>query len=728
MRPDYIYFHGVPNRSIDGNVKAGGSFRLVNLGGVTFLEGSAQEHSLRDSLKRGMRVDQSVDAMGEWVAVAEEQTKNGNKNYLSFSDPFGYAPLFYAHITQKNIFVVADSFRGIVSGLENLGVQSTLNVEHYLTMLTSASPGLQGPLAGQTVFREIQILEADKVLYITEHGVAIIPRSLLGGVAAQNNYYSLLEAGLAQAIQTISVTEMYPASSKRITLSGGVDSRLCLAILGQTDQLSKFQVDSKDPRRWANERTRTTIEDDVELANALRIKHDLGWYTPDPRIAGSIEFREVLGKHQSYKSNYSYSFNPARVHSYASAGLFTIRGGGGEILRSTAAGRSMVEHYKRHNNGSDLVNSTTSEWLAKEYTRHSVISEGFRPLIEEHVARSVAGPQGKSFEQHVNEIYFKGRNRSHFGHVRFDQSANDLCILPLSNAPFLRASELIDFQDRAAGRMVKDLFELAGADLLKVPFEDDQWSRILHGAVFDSSKQGFPDWTTGYDQTGSIDPRPSFRQGWKAGQRGESYNFDAQQSSLHFLLAAFDLLEKRLGSTESIHLRKQHELVISAVRSGRLPLYETVSKVASVMDGLYPFHAGGVPVVKECIQNTRTTPGLFSIDLKPMSFANDGWNNTSPPEHTASLDLTGNSLVTTCHLKNGWSPDLMYAFYLYKDGKRCLESWYSPRNVAFFAGPIQDGDYFAVSFVRRQKQRDIVYSVPTDKISVRGSQIISSHP
>src|SRR5699024_3852253 len=124
-----------------------------------------------------------------------------------------------------------------------------------------------------------------------------------------------------------------------ITLTGGVDSRLVLALLSQTNYLNEFRVWSIDPRNSKSETQRQIFTADVEISNQIRKSLGLSCDSDSKCQKFSASLTENLATHQSYRSNYHFQFYTAKHKQIESHPIFTLRGGGGEILRGSTNAR-----------------------------------------------------------------------------------------------------------------------------------------------------------------------------------------------------------------------------------------------------------------------------------------------------------------------------------------------------------------------------------------------------
>src|SRR5699024_11775634 len=61
-------------------------------------------------------------------------------------------------------------------------------------------------------------------------------------------------------------------------------------------------------------------------------------------------------------------------------------------------------------------------------------------------------------------------------------STNNYAFHPLSNQYFIQASQMLEFEERADGKIVRDLYNLNDPSLLDIPFENEDSTQAIANA------------------------------------------------------------------------------------------------------------------------------------------------------------------------------------------------------------------------------------------------------
>lgn len=655
---------------------------------------------LAREVPEGLFLNDIVHVMGEWTALATRAAEGAERRHLVLSDPYGYSPVFYALMPGKGL-VVSDTFRGAVHGLDRHGIARTLDVDNYVAALSGIGPQYENSTSSRTMAREVSILPVTKALLVEGDLVALIDRPQDVTSAAQKlTFETLLEQGTSAALDAVRAATEYTSSQGILNLSGGVDSRLILAHLISAGATSHFAVRSHDPRTWHNESTRHVIERDVEIANTLREAHDLQWAGSAPRQGLSVSFMEYLHYFQSHSSNYHYGFKPSSAISGFSQPTAVLRGGGGELLRSTSGGRTFATAYEKEigdAEGGGL--EAQSEWVARRLTTSRSISAELRERAQGVLAESFRTADGESFEERMNDFYFAFRNRAHFGQGSRLRASNQLPIQILSNDHYRRAMRSLHFEQRAQGYGVGKLFEQLAPHLLDFPFESPEWtarlSRGTRGVSADRS------WTAGYDAAASAPAPTEFLPGWERGARGERWQFFSADVLSNYVQTASRLLEELAGRDVGDVVEAVHAQVLPAARRQPRLLGRITANLASAIDVYVPVPLGG-EVVGTGAPADSASPADHGRGLVPgmLAVPHDGWSNTDVLEYTSELHLSGDRILARTNAATSLGPAAEYAFYLRRDGDIIERAWYQERPYVEFEERLTPGVYSVLAFVR----------------------------
>lgn len=539
-----------------------------------------------DSLSNEIKVSEIVDAQGEWSALASK-SEDGKNHFLYFGDSSGFAPLFYSLVPGRAV-VFSESFSGVVHGVKKLGGSLTLNLPNYLTLMGGKSATFQNLIANQTMANEIHILSYDTALYVGPEITMKIDRDELSGTAQIDDYQSALDIGIESTSESI---KTFLASNEDhnpiITLTGGVDSRVALALLSTTGMAQKFSVWSMDPRNAKRAQQKRVLTADVELARELRLKSGIEWMAPRRRAKLSLSFDEALTHYQSYNSNYSFGFTPANHMTIDAQPILTLRGGAGEVLRGTGGARLISNRYAEYCKSYGAI--PQAEWVAKHYSNQSLVTEATLPVIENNLTTILADYSNTSMRERIDGYYRDTRNRGHFGHLRQSDSVNDRLMQVLTNPYLVRAAQLADYDFKTEGRVVADLFDKIDPAFRGIPFETAAAnSQLFQGNPDNFRYQERDGWEREFDRLSKQALPTQFQHLHHPGDRNEDWDFSPRLRSITFIENGFkDILDAATRETGNL-LLPLHQLILQHVRANKIPLGSLVAKIASTLELFRP--------------------------------------------------------------------------------------------------------------------------------------------
>lgn len=514
------------------------------------------------------------DATGEWIAAAASNAAPAS--YLLFTDVHGYGTLFYSFLPGCGV-VFAETFQGVVGALDRLKVPRTINWTTYLTALTTRDHHFEGAFNSQSLASEVRLLGREQALLVTPKEASLIPRKALGGSLVEEDFSTALDAGINHAtalLERVSRQGML----NTLHLSGGVDSRLCLALAAAAGVTDRYRVRTADPRTWPHPATREGIVKDVRIANELRTRLGMQWAPSYPHARIAVSFRESLTLKQTYRSSFLYSLAGSNTMSMAHQTVAAVRGGGGELLRATHGGQRLDRDFKEAREQNRALEPAV--WRARRVSRSSAAIPDLIRHIRSAAKTSYKGISAESalpgFERH----YLNYRNRSHFGHARTSLQGNELPIHVLSNPWLLRAAQLTPVPSRLQGTVVSELFRRTAPELLDLPFESDIWTARLTdkvSAVPESS------WEASFDATDNA-KRSYFLEGYAHGERHAASSFDVKRETKRLILDNFRTLEEVAPIELQSALVEQHAELLIALEAKRFPTAKVLAATSFATD------------------------------------------------------------------------------------------------------------------------------------------------
>ncbi|MFH0411407.1 hypothetical protein ACG98H_04755 [Corynebacterium sp. L4756] len=685
------------------------NFRVSRVSGLAVGEGFAIESTIALPISYPLTLGEFQDALGEWMAIGEANAAD-EKTFVVFGDSSGYCPIFYAE-SGDNV-IVADTFLGVVHGLRQFGATPELDVAHYTATLFPAHPHFDNPSVRRTMSASIRILGIEEALLIRDSGLQIISRSVLSPTV-NYSYESLLERGSQLVHSSIKQLSGVEGLQKVLSLSGGVDSRLVLSLISSSGQTDEFQLSSVDPRTWKNKNTRKVVERDIAIADTIRTNLGLDWATVGDREFLQFDFQDSLNFHQSYKSNFAHSFSAPPGHTIQSDLKITFRGGGGELLRTTLTGERIAEQIRNR------------AWKPNEHlgfidwymSRFPMLNQE-RPLVQEYMAETFSRVSGASLTEKLNELYRNIRNRTHFGHVRQSGSSNNYAFHPLSNQHFIRASQMLGFEERANGKIVRDLYHLNDPSLLDLPFENSDSTQAIANPKAHDVQISDTAWQKQVDRIKANRSSSIARTGWAKDERLICAPYDKILSSRSYTAQSMklieDFVEPDLKQTiRRINTRAFEQTQIVASRF--LPLS---TKIASALDVFLPSQAKGNHV--RLFTSEQTIDQSTSISKVRVDFPvkiQDGWHNHPTPEFSPNLAIDSETVTVSFggSDKNDIAPE--FAVYLYKNNRRINKAWYKKDTEVSFPldGP---GNYHAQVFYRINSAHRTSLGIKTNEVLI----------
>lgn len=684
-------------------------YRISRIGGLAVGDRFAFESKLSLPVSQMVKLGEFQDALGEWMAIAEAGDFE-NRSYVVFGDSSGYCPVFFAEAGDN--VIVADTFMGAVHGLKQFGVTPELDLAHYATTLFPAHPHFDNPSVRRTMSSNIRILGIDEALLIRSSGLQLVERSVLAP-NSNDSYEGLLERGSQLVRNSIKQLSGVEGLQKVLSLSGGVDSRLVLSLISASGFTEEFQLSSVDPRTWKNKNTREVIERDVAIADTIRKKLGVEWAIVGDREFLQFDFRDSLNFHQSYKSNFAHTFSAPPGLTIPSDLKITFRGGGGELLRATLTGERIAEQI-RNKAWKSVKNLGFTDWYM---SRYPMLKEE-RPLVREYMAETFESVRGSSLTEKLNELYRNTRNRTHFGHVRQSGSTNNYAFHPLSNQYFIQASQMLGFEERANGKIIRDLYNLNDPSLLDLPFENEDSTQTIANASARDVQISNDAWQTSLDRIKADRGSATARAGWAKDERLIRAPYDKIDTSRSYTAQSMklieDFVEPNLKKTiRRINTRAFEQTLVYDSRS--LPLS---TKIASALDVFMPSLPKGSHVrlfTSVPVHDQSTSISKVRIDF-PVKIQ-DGWHNQPVPEFAPELSI--DSETVTVSMRNSADDDFTpeFAVYLYKNNRRINKSWYKNETEVTF--PLEGaGIYHAQVFYRVNSVHRTSLGIKTNDVMI----------
>lgn len=642
-----------------------------------------------------------VDSVGEWSVVAQRH-QNGENEFVAFTDNSGFGSLFYSLVPGKCI-IISDSFHGAIRGLEQQGINRTLDLDNYLTAVHLTGVEFRTHFSSRTMANEVRLLTPGSLLHISSSGISVGPRSSLGGAAAIPDYDTAVDQGLSQAHQLLSDLHKVMPGGAYTHLSGGVDSRIILAMISSFGLTNLYPVYSGDPRGLPNKASREVILHDVRIADMLRREYSFEWWEQRAKVLHEVPLLAHLRSYQSFRSNVSFQYSPMQSKSSLAEPQVSLRGGGGEMLRTTGRAANLAEHFLHSDTGDN-----DSVWLAATYMESFSGNDYLREKLREYIVAELQTIPADSIQERVNRLYFETRNQAHFGHMRSSLVSNELPVHVLTVPGLIRASELLPVEERYSGKLVMDIFQHLGQkDMLSFPLESPFKLANRQVRALETNDDG---WASQFDRINKKVAGPKYAPAWRLSplERLDAVQF--RQAQENFITMGLNVLQAIDAGNKAAHEYTRVQIV-NKVRAKRIALGPLLAKIASALDAFYPPEQSGNSFTfstKDLVpRQLSRASGLLSRPTSTLAFGTRGCI------HEPKALVTGSTVNVSANFE-GVVPDAVeYAFYLRSGGKKIAERWYSPEGNAEFELPDAAVDVSVESFVRLKYFQGIPFRAET---------------
>ena len=674
--------------------EGGHDFQCIALGGDFYSPSGTIGRQFSPLGNAPIDLAKALEASGEWLGVFRKETPT-TQEYIVVGDPLGYCPVFYAQTPGG--LMVCDSFPALSAALQRAGVAPAFNLPYYIASILNKHPHFDNPHLGTTMHEGVYILPPDRAIYVTPEGWSIVNRKQLYSPGIINNYDELIHRGINSATGTVQALASGQSQHLGISLSGGVDSRLALSLIISSGMLNQFSVTTMDPRKWSNSGTQQVIDRDMSIADQIRREHGLDWSIDGERCQLDFDFWDALELYAGYRSNFSYSFAPMNSFTVFNDKRVTVRGGGGEMLRTTLTGARVTEAVERR---SSSQASGNDEALTAWYLASGQTPKAFRNIVSAQMEIAFSELPGQTVEEKMNFQYLFGRNRTHFGHGRISAAGNNAALHLLSNPYFILARDEVTFDERKNGKIVKDIFERTNPGLLETPFENDASTAQLCTPPLKEIASTNEAWTDSIDaaklQQGKVTRLPS----WDAGRRGVHSPYNGQIAAGEFIRRGFRLLEDQLDNPDRKAIQTLHfEALRRADKSARI-LFSTVGKLASALDVFSPNVSDPKVIdLQTVVQPAEQRLKTFAPPLR--SSISDGWHNSSISGICVDLYAEKENLIVEVTSDFSESDLGELAVYLYLNGHRIDKSWFARDRRRVFRAKNLKGSAQAEVFVKK---------------------------
>lgn len=654
------------------------SLSLIALTGLVIEDSRAEWRSVYDALPGGAS---SAPCLGQWMAVAEDVSNPGD--YFVYADPFGFQPVFWSSVrgsSGRTSLVVAPTFRALSSYLGRAGHAADWNVDwdcfymhlfsRHMLLTTSAST--------HTFDSRIRILRHNEAFRLSGERISIVSRPRRSDSSGE--YRAVLDRGIEEASSVVRAGANVGAQRSLLYLSGGKDSRAVLAMMSATGAFDRYSIRTANPASHPEAWGREMLGADLRIADVLRRRFDMEWWTTPESWRLEAPFAASLEIWQRFNSNWNFNADVAPSRMVAKKFYGALRGGGGELLRSTNVAQALGSSTTP-----DSMSASSFE-VANRIVTYADIARRLAPgslgILEDELGQSSLGVSVEG----INEFYGAHRNRAHFGQARKSYWAGELSLLPLASPSLHAAALMLEPGQREAGRLIYDLVQATTPILNRIPFAGSAWEP---GAL------GLPRLPKVFSESECVDYR-SFEQALAreasgirsaevVGVAGASDHralaVSANRAAMSFIRQAFALL-LRNERTAVPELPEVARRVLYLTAEGGLRPVETAAKLASLLD--VGFCEGASPLPLRVGHWGGVCDDSFGERLLSISESSAPHYRWACIELRVAAEVDGDQVTVSVAPSGDDSIDLEFAFYLMVGGRRAQARWYSgSRTVEF---------------------------------------------
>lgn len=380
------------------------------------------------------------------------------------TDHFGAGHLYYYNERVTSYSIVSNRAHLLKVFLQNAGISLTLNTKVVKGgLFSNFSFFNQQSFLSEGIIKEIKLVRLGEKL-VQKNGELFFYKNMefIGALAGEGpGYDKSISDFCEKSISNLnSIVNSDCFQQHVLDLSGGKDSRLCLALLLNTAHDKEISVLANDVPNSDDLPIAASL---VELLNLQYIKKWNSKFYP----------RSIDEGFNLWRSYFFGSYHRMGMSAWSPCGEnirdVRISGAGGEIYR---AFWSNSGHFSRA-----LLGQTSMEDILWDVINNTKIKNGYAnedldellvALMEEF--NSLPGDQ---LVEKIDNHYLYHRNRTHFGLRGFSFYNECLTLTPLLSIDLLNASRIVTHGERQNYKIFYDLYHKLAPFLLNVRFDGD---------------------------------------------------------------------------------------------------------------------------------------------------------------------------------------------------------------------------------------------------------------
>lgn len=632
------------------------NFIVERVSGIAASPTGVIESKFFSKLDLQQSIDEFAHSIGEWVALSAFRGETDH-SYIVTNDQSGLSPLFYSLVPGRYV-VVSDSFAAVAEALRDLEIQPELDLDYYLATISATQSQLVNPVMGRTFDYNIRELGVGEALLISSTDVTIFNRNALLTDLSED-WRRNVERGIQWTTTTLQrVAQAFGHHS--LLLSGGVDSRMVLAMLLAGGVQDDFRLRVIDPRQYSRSYSRNIFSKDFVVSIRLAERYGLRPQAQTVTRKVPLSFGEALALSNRYGSAFSFAYKNQKYLAQRDEIEYSLRGGGGEILKGS--GFSMWRNTLRSGNN-------LTSWLNEKVYSGAGSSE-IVSFVQNYWAQ-LAGHGAR--DDLALTLYERFRHRTHFGHTRQSRLENEIPFQPLTNSFFIQASQQVELTDLNELTIPRAVFALADPSLLEIAFESDASTALLapNSPTIDENSNLIDEYFAKLNKK-----KTALTTADRFGLINRSQNSDEDEMARYTKLAMESVAEA-FPSVASL-LRAAHKDVLNQIGNGELNQAFTVARSRSALDLIQPDMAVRAPIYLSTIPHRdETAPKPMKLQRGLVKRINGSSYIDHPPKLTISAQRKQSVITVEASVSSARDTELEFAFYLLAEGARKAHRKYS---------------------------------------------------
>lgn len=621
---------------------------------------------------------------GEWTGVMMRHTGPEASEYIILGDYFGHQRIFY--FVARGYIVVSTSYDELLIQVSNLGDSPSVNWSYVLPTLTSQNVFCSGAWASATMHNGVRELFPGELLWLRHDQIALCSRQFRdssSSTPSESQYHQLIDEGVSKAVAQLRAYSKISKAPIRVSLSGGRDSRVVLALALHAGLGDRLVISSANPDSYLGT-SRDTVKNDLEISQAIAEYYGIANSVDDPYRIDAATFASFVEEFQAENSGGSYNIPRSSARSYPAELQVELHGGGGELLRTAFSAWPETSWWKRLIKNRSTSFKSDVRALFDVVFRAHLLTKSTRESGIRMLERTLRGGGASSLLESLNHHYQMHRNRWHFGQRIHSASRNRRIYYPLEQPEFFIAANSVPYDDRSLGLVAFDIIKRTVPTLNRFAFDNAPgWPSRVYRVRGEC--ESVDDKIVSFPSVNRLnDARMTLKQNAESRLSGASVG-EYRTSEVGVGRALLLLEIANSVYPEKFDLAYRNSLA-EMLRTGRLDPLQTVSRLHSLL---------------ACYLSRAASPAIhFDFDCRSRGayVVSSGEGSGRPGQELSdptlqdvvlkvSASVEGSSVIAEVDLQpkvdfNQWQ----FAFYLISGKTRIGSQWYSDSPGVDFSG------------------------------------------